>query len=352
MRNAPFAASLLVALFFGVGCDDRPMEPTDAGPRADGATPGDDGGASDSGTPRPDGSPGVDAGPPDPMCTPTGGSTVGDAYCDLFHLALIDDGTGAVEARLSGRLMPNGLADSGCATVDSIEVQEGGVTVGTLTGVGTYAHGSQYALLARAPALPEMTARCAGDTGRFGGFGFIIHGRMDGGTHEARCADAEGGGRWPPALVVSCHENIDEPSFSAYASVDTFGPGLVYTTIDATLPHRPGGALTSVDGTVHVIAEAYAFGGGIAPDPFDIAGFSGSVSESSAPATGPYSSLYLSIDADPLGVELCPVGWTGTGPEPDPSPVMLLRMTGTGERGPYSTEVYVDMCSRISPPPL
>jgi hypothetical protein len=351
MRNAPLALSLLVVLLGG-GCDDRALTPTDAGPRADGATTGGDAGAGDGSAPRPDGStPDVDAGPPDPMCTPSAGSAVADAYCDLFRLALIDDGTGAVEARLRGRLMPNGLADSGCATVDSIEVQEGGVTVGTLTGIGTYPHSNQNALLARAPALPEMTARCGGDTDRFGGFGFIIHGRMDGGTFEARCADAEGGGRWPPALVVSCHENIDEPSFSTYASVDTFGPGLVYTTIDATMPHGPGGALTTVDDAVHVIAEAYAFGGGIVPDPFDITGFSGSTSEGSAPGPGPYSSLYLSIDADPFGTELCPVGWTGTGPEPDPSPVMLLRLTGTGERGAYSTEVYLDMCTRAPPAP-
>ena len=30
--------------------------------------------------------------------------------------------------------------------------------------------------------------------------GFVVRGRVDGGTFEAHCGLAEGGGRWPPAV--------------------------------------------------------------------------------------------------------------------------------------------------------
>lgn len=318
---------------------DAGSGPSDGG-ALDGATPPTDGGPPSDG-----GGPGIDAGP-GPACTPTAGSTTASAYCDLFHLALIDDGSGAVEATLTGRVSPNGLPDEGCAVVDEVEIQEGGTTIGTMTGVGAYAPGDQRAVLARGPALSEMTARCAGDEGRFGGFGFIVRGHMDGGTFEARCADAEGGGRWPPALVVSCHENVDAASFTAYASIDGAG-GFTFTTLDVTMPHGPGGALTSVDGTLHVNAEAFGFGSAIAPEPFDATGFEGTVYEGSGPVPGTYTSLYLSTMGDPFGADLCPIGWDGTGEPPDPPPVMLVRLTGNGERGAYSTEVYVDMCTRI-----
>ncbi len=351
MSSTPRAPLTLAAVLVIHAC---------GGPAAtDGGSAPEDGGALDAGTSSPDAAI-VDAGPrdgggtldagPGPACTPAPGAASAEGYCDLFHLALIDDGSGSVQATLTGRLSPNGLAEDGCATVDTIEVQEGGAVIGTLTGAGAFTHGAQHAVLARGPALPEMTARCGGDEGRFGGFGFVIRGRMDGGTFEARCADAEGGGRWPPALVVSCHENVDARSFGAYVSIDG-AAGFTFTTLDATMPHGPGGALTAVDGTVHVNATAYGFGGGVAPAPFDATGFAGSVHEGSAPGPGPYTSLYLSTMGDPFGAELCPVGWSGTGPPPDPPPVMLLTLTGTGERGPFSTEVYVDSCTRIPPPP-
>lgn len=347
-RLALAAALLIHASACGdPAATDAGSEPADASGALDGGTAPLDGAASDAG--GRDGGAGLDAGP-GPRCSPTSGAATADAYCDLFHLALVDDGSGSVEALLTGRLRPNGLAEDGCATVDTIEIQEGGAAIGTMAGVGAFDHGDQRAVLARGPALAEMTARCASDEGRFGGFGFVIRGRMDGGTYEARCADAEGGGRWPPAIVVSCHENVDAPPFGAYVSIDG-AAGFTFTTIDVTMPHGPGGALTSVDGAIHVNAEAYAFGGGVAPEPFDATGFEGSVHESSAPLPGTYTSLYLSSMGDPFGMELCPFGWSGVGDPPDPAPVMLLTLTGAGERGPFSTDVYVDLCTRAPPPP-
>lgn len=337
--------TILASLLLALGCGG-PTPPTDAGPLPDGARPGVDGGelpGTDGGAPP------TDAGPTGMECTPTGGTSTADAYCADFHLALIDDGAGSVEARLTGLVSP-GIPADGCAVVDSVEVTEGGASIGTFDGVGAFAPDDIHALLARAPALPEMTARCGGDTDRFGGFGFIVRGRMDGGTFEARCADAESGSRWPPAIVITCHENVDARPFGGGAWVDVFG-GTTATTIDVIVPHGPSGTLTSVDGTVHVISEAWGFGGVVAPDPFDIAGLDTSVSEGSAPLPGVYSSLSLWTASDPFGLDLCPVGSTGTGPEPDPPPVMILRLTGSGARGAYSSEVYVQGCFRPAPAP-
>ena len=66
---------------------------------------------------------------------------------------------------------------------------------------------------------------------------------MDGGTYEARCADAEGGGRWPPALIVTCHANVDErPFLGTYASVEEPVPGIVVTQLEII---KPDGTVTS-----------------------------------------------------------------------------------------------------------
>lgn len=349
MRELQVTTMALIGLL-GIGCGDTPDPGDDAGPARDGSAPGADAGPPmgvDAGPPGGDaGPPGADGGPPDESCTPTPGGAMGGAYCDLFHLSLVDDGSGDVEARLSGRVHPDGLPDEGCAVIDEVEVQQGGVAIGTLAGIGDYSRAGNGAPIARGPALPEMTTICGGDEDRFGGFGFIVRGRMDGGSFEAACADAEGGGRWPPALVITCHENVDQRPVSTYAGVDTFS-GMTFTQLDVSVPHGPGGALTSVDSTVHVIGHADTiFGGEPAPPPFDITGLDTSVSESEAPAWGTYSSLLLSVMGDPLGTALCPEGWSGTGPEPPPAPVMILRLSGNGERGPFVTEAYVDMCTR------
>jgi hypothetical protein len=195
-----------------------------------------------------------------------------------------------------------------------------------------------------------MVARCGGDDERFGGFGLVVRGRVDGGTFEARCADAEGGGRWPPALRITCHENVDDRPFSSYASINS-GGGFTFADISISVPHGPGGALTHVDDTIHVIPHAYPFGGAVVPDPFDRSGFATSVYESTGPVPGPYTDVRLSAMEDPFGLELCPFADTMPmpGPEYEPPPVMLLRITGTSERGAFSTEAYLDYCQRLPP---
>jgi len=295
----------------------------DGGAPVDGGSPSDGGGGS---------------------CEPTSGSMTSDAFCDFFELALFTSG-GATEARLHGRM--NGLPEGACAVIDEVEVQEGGATIGTLAGAGSFTPGDERALLARGPALAPMTARCSSDEGRFGGFGLIVRGRVDGGSFEARCADAEGGSRWPPALRVTCHENVDRQAFSAYAEVRSF-PGATLTSLSASMPHGPGGAITAVDPTARVIGHASsAFGGPMVPAPFDLTGLVTNVSESSGPVLGPYSSLSMSAPDDPFGTILCPTP-TMPGPMSPPPPVMLVRLTGTSEHGPFRSEVYIAGCSRLS----
>jgi len=43
----------------------------------------------------------------------------------------------------------------------------------------------------------------------------------------------------------------------------------------------------------------------------------------------------------------CPTIPPMRGPDDPPLPVMLLRLTGGGERGAFSSEAYVEICERI-----
>jgi hypothetical protein len=341
---------LALALLLLPGCDAAMS--SDVGPSAD--VPAVDGGGVDAAASDVPGLdvPGLDAAAPDagPSCEPTPGPANGGAYCDLVELALFtyDDASPRVE--LHGRVSPDGLAEGGCAVIDSVEVQVGGATVATLPGAGHWAVGSEQGLLAEGPAFDAITTRCMGDVNRFSGFGFLVHGRMDGGGFTARCADAEGGGRWPPAVRVLCQHNLDAVPFASYAmvSVSSFG---AFSTLSTYVPHAPGEGLSTVHGAVRVIP---GFGGGIfGPpppmlDPWDDAGWGGSVSESSMAPWGDYSQLYLSA-MHALPLEICPAPRTGPPDPMDPlPPVFITRLTGAGPRGAYRAEAYVDYCNTIT----
>jgi hypothetical protein len=281
-------------------------------------------------------------------CEPTPGPAMGDAYCDGFELSLFTFDDAAPEVRLRGRLNPDGATAGTCAVVDTVEVQEGGVTVATLTGNAALTTESERAILASGPVFPALSTRCAGDERRFSGFGFIVHGRVDGGSFTARCADAEGGSRWPPAVRVTCHHNVsDVPYANAMVSVR---PGFSSTTLSVQAPHAPGAALLTVAPTVHVIPGFGSFG---APPPmvapFDATGWMTSVSEGSGTGPTTYLSLFASEALFPI--EICPAPSTGIPGPGDPlPPVFLARVTGTGERGAYSTEAYVNICFTSSGP--
>jgi hypothetical protein len=146
---------------------------------------------------------------------------------------------------------------------------------------------------------------------------------------------------------VLCQHNLDGVPFASYAdvSVSSFGS---FSTLSTNVPHGPGEGLTTTDGTVRLIPGfAPAIFGPPPPmlDPFDDAGWSGSVSETSMPFWGDYSQLYLSaMHALPLA--LCPPPRLGPPDPMDPlPPVFLARITGTGPRGAYRAEAYVNYCN-------
>lgn len=345
---APAAALLLLAC--GDGADG---DPEDAGAR-DAAAPFDAGPANDAGPDADAGSTGSDAGDLDDggttdpdggggACEPTGGSMELDPYCDLFELAVIDDGSGTVEAVLYGRVSP-AVGEGTCAVLDEVEVLEGGTSIGTLEGVGEWRTGAETALLARGPALSGMVARCDSDENRFGGYGFLVRGRVDGGTFEAACADAEGGGRWPPALRITCHENVEErPTPSSELSVASSSP---FPTTAFRTGVRAGTAVTSVDASLHVIPHAYPFGGTGPLSPFDLSLSDTSVGEASAPLYGTYSLVSMSDEGSLLDMELCPILPPTPGPDDPVPPSMIVRLTGSSEGGPFSTEAFVEQCWR------
>lgn len=292
--------------------------------------------------------PGTDA--PPIACVPTAGSAMHDGYCDQFFLSLFTSDDGAPRMELRGRLNPGGFTEGGCAVVDEIDVQVGGTTVTTLEGAWGPEGTGGTRLIATGSAFPELTARCAADEDRFGGFGFVVRGRVDGGSFTAECADAEGGSRWPPAVTVSCHHNVDAVAFSAYGMVSS-GSGFTYSSLDVSLPHGPGAAILSAESTVHIIPGfAVAFGAIDNVEPFDSTGWSSSVYENMVGSIGPYSSVQLMLDSA-LPIELCPAPSTVLpGPDNPPPPVFLARIRGTSERGAFSTEAYINNCYFMGSP--
>lgn len=307
----------------------------DSGPAGDGGilrdVPGLDTGAIDAS--------GSDTGALDApvACTPTPGAAMTGAYCDSLELAVFTHDDAPPELRLYGRLVPDGPSGA-CSVVDEVDVLEGSLLRGTLPGAGALGTSAEP-LLAAGAALAEVTARCETDA-RFGGFGLVVRGHVDGGTFEARCADAEGGSRWPPALRVTCHHNVEHrPRYTS--AVVMIADAYAYTTVDMAIEHSPGASLTSVDGTVRVI-PAIAFGAMPVP-PFDSTGWMGSASEGFG--TPLLSQLQMRRSDAAFGTELCPVAMpTGTSP-----PVFLVRISGTGERGAFSTEGLATYCNTVSP---
>lgn len=281
-----------------------------------------------------------------PACTPKPGADAVKAYCDLFELAYFTKDGGAPRVELHGRVSPT-LPDTACAIVDTVEVQTGGKTIATLAAAGNFTSGDERALLATGAGFDALKTRCDGDANRFGEFGFVLTGRMDGGTFTAKCAEAEGGGRWPPAVRVTCHHNVDAIPLAGSASVMS-SSSFSSSSLHVSVPHGPGGALKTTDGKIHVIPGFSSFGstpGSLAP--FDSAGWEGTLSEATSPRV--MTSLYLSNTKSALPSELCPAPSTGTPPPgSSPPPVFLARITGSGEHGAYSTEAYVNYCTRTS----
>jgi hypothetical protein len=283
-------------------------------------------------------------------CTPTPGTAMVMTGCDSFELAVMTHTDASPELRLTGRLFASG-STMGCASVDSVDVLSGGIgssVLATLTGEPSVVLDSTERLLARGTPVAALTDLCATDdpARRFDSLGFVVRGRVDGGTFEAHCGLAEGGGRWPPAVRVTCHQNVEVPPYggNSLVMVSSF-MGMQYTStmLYAAANHGPGGALTSVDSTIHVIPRRSIFDTGMPLAPMDTTGWMGTANESGSMPS--YTQLQAFADHDPLGADLCPVP-TMPGPGYVPPPVYLARLTGMGGHGAYSTEVFVGICTR------
>lgn len=346
-RSFLFACLVVVA-----GCGGGAAEPIDAGPGSDAsgddAGPGSDGGPGSDAGPGSDGGPGVDGGT---ACTPTPGTAMVTTGCDSFELAVITHTDASPEVRLTGRLFAFG-STMGCASVDSVDVLSGGVgssVLATLTGEPSVVLDSTERLLAHGAPVAALTDLCATDdpARRFDSLGFVVRGRVDGGTFESHCGLAEGGSRWPPAVRVTCHQNVERAPYAGNAmiTVSSFmGTQYTSTMLYAAAIHGPGGALTSVDSTIHVIPRRSIFDTGLPLAPMDTTGWTGSAGESGSMPT--YSQLQAYVSDDPLGTDLCPPPAT-PGPDYVPPPVFLARFTGMGEHGAYSTEAFIGTCTRI-----
>lgn len=290
----------------------------------------------DTGTPSPDAA---------TACTPTAGPATGDGYCDLLELAILAHGDTA-EAQLYGRLNADDAV--GCQVIDDVEVFDGGASIGTIAGIGPFVSGTPDAILARGPAITAMRDRCGMEDRRFDSLGLLVRGRYDGGSFEVRCGAIEGGSRWPPALRITCHENLDVPPTSAHAMLSSF-MGHESAQASFMIPHGAGAAITRVEGPVRVIAYASAFPPGPpAPAPFDVADFVANVSEGTTPTLGAFTTVSLLASRDPFGATLCPASPTMPMPGDPIPPALMLRLAGTSERGPFATDVYVEVCTRPS----
>ena len=345
-------------LFLLAGCREPSSPGADVGPHQDASTgdagpPVDAGPGGDAG-PGADGGPGSDAGRAE-VCMPTAGSETFTSGCGLLELAILRRTGLPDELRLSGRLFGASPGTSSCAVIDGVDILNGAAVVQHLEGGASVQLDSQEAELGHGVPDATIAARCASDENRFGGYGIVVTGRVDGGSFTARCADAEDGSRWPPALRITCHENVDAPPLAASPSVMvssfmgmTFRSTMLYTVV----PHDAGGVITAFDETVHVIPQRATFDPGPPLMPHDTGPWMGSVGESTPPSS-PGSILSLFSSETPFGTDLCPPhDPSPPGPGFIPPPVFLARITGMSTHGPFSTEVFANGCYTITSVPM
>jgi hypothetical protein len=342
------------------GCGSGTVAPGDSGGAQNDAAVGDGGSVGHDVGPTSDAGPGNDAfivtgNDAGPSCMPSAGTAMVTGYCDLLQIAVIDHDGAPSDLILSGRVFTTGSTMPSCAVIDGVDIVQSDATspvVQHLAGSGAIALDSGEHEIARGLPVAAITAACGSDDPamRFDTYGLVVRGHVDGGTFEAHCARAEGGGRWPPALRITCHRNVDAPPNSGNGMVSnaTFmGMAFSSTMLYASAPHGPSGALMSVDSTIHVIAQRSPFDTGMPIASHDTTGWMGSANESGS--TPSYSQLQAFASSAEFDTTLCPPPMTGP-PPPNyvPPPVFLARMTGMGGHGAYSTEVFVNYCNTVS----
>ncbi len=192
------------------------------------------------------------------------------------------------------------------------------------------------------PGATEITSLCQDESQRVEPFGLIATGRLDGGTFAARCGKADSGSSWPPDVVMGCHAGIVRQPGAGNSMVAPVG-NTTSTSISTWFPHPEGSHLiTSVDSQIRIIPFAWDT---MAPAPFNSSGWDTWVSEGTGPGNVPHSMVDLDMLADPLGLEVCPHHSDEMVP-----PVFITRITGQTDQGPFTSEAFVDICTRAPPP--
>lgn len=337
------------------GCGGGGGATDDASTAGDAGPVGADAGRDATTTSDDTGIPGTDAATS--VCTPAAGSATLSTGCDLLQLAVIDHDGAPSELVLTGRVFSTGSTSMPCAVIDGVDIVQSSAAstvVQHLDGGTSVLLDSSERELARGVPVAAISAACTSDDPgmRFDTYGIVVRGRVDGGSFEAHCARAEGGGRWPPALRLTCHRNVDAAPYAGNAMVRSgsfMGTPYASTTVYAAASHGPSGALTSVDATIHVIAQRSSFDTGAPIASFDSTGWMGSANESGS--TPSYSQLQAFASSAQFDTTLCPPPMTGPpGPGFVPPPVFLARLTGQGGHGAYATEVFVNGCTTTSGP--
>jgi hypothetical protein len=286
-------------------------------------------------------------------CTPTPGTATLMMGCQTLELAVLQHSGAPSDLRLTGTLFSDGATTPTCAAIDGVDILSGGVgstVVQHLDGGLTLALGQDQSLIAQgSPPVADISNRCASDdpAQRFGVYGIVITGHADGGTFTAQCALAAQDTQWPPALRVTCHDNLDLPPQQGDASVmsgSVMGMTFATSQLFANAPHDPGGALDSIGGTLHVIAQRAPFDTGAPIPSHDVPGWMTAVSET-VPPSPPMSQMSFFAGSNLLGSDLCPPAPPNPPPlNYVPPPVFLLRATGTGQHGSFSTEIFFPTC--------
>ena len=236
-----------------------------------------------------------------------------------------------------------------CALVDQVILGSESNALQTIDIAGGVQAVEYHETLFEVDAAAPLTALCGDEQKRIEPFGFIAKGRIDGGTFTAKCGPAGFGSGWPPHVVLTCHQGIWEQPYAGNSMVQPFGP-YVSTDLYAAFRHPSGSySLVSAAGDVRILPAAAPFSSTPPLSPFDTTGWTAYVSETTVSGT-PISQLQLLSDEDELGTDLCPM-IDPNEPFPEPSPVYIAKVSGQTTEGPFTSEIFVDICTRVPSSP-
>lgn len=269
-------------------------------------------------------------------CTPTAGSKAIDAYCDQIKIAVLEHDGKKAGVAIRGRLSTTAGA---CLRVDTVDVVRADASViQSFTVSGVALKSDDDAPWVTGDAAPELAQPCSSDTPRAEAFSVIVKGATDGGTFTGTCGSISGGSSWPPRVLLTCHENLDEPPRSGNAFIQSSIMGSTLTQMSITFPESA--KITAVDPAVRILPAVWM---GAPISPFDTAGWMSSTSTANG-----LDNVYLSQSADPLGTELCPVQPTMPDPMMKPPPIFLARIKGQAAGAAFSSEVFMSFCTRMA----